>query len=156
MSEQTPTSFENHAEPDLGIVAKHVEAALVDIREELQVKNIGEDAVIVSTGRTFPDGDAVYLRVWALPNRPSTLVVSDGGVTYARVGENELATPDLALSIRYDMLKHLPVQDIGGQVVVYTKPNGLAEAIGLVADSCLFLDTAILAAAHLRPRPRTV
>lgn len=155
MAEQT-SSFEMHAEPDMTLVAKQVNAALVDMRDELVVRDIGQEAVTVTTGRTFPDGDRVYLRVWTLPNRKDTFVVSDGGVTYARVGMNETETPDLALSIRYDMLKHLPVQDIGGQIVVYTRANGLAEAIGLVADSCIFLDTAVLVATHMRPRPSAI
>lgn len=139
----------------MDLVRKHVEAALVDMRESLDVDGVHSDGVTVATGRVFPNGDPVRLRVWALPSRPNSLVVSDGGLTYVRVAENDLASPDLALSVRYDMLRNLPVQDIAGQVVVYTRPSGLAEALGMVADACLFLDTAILVAAHMRPRPQT-
>lgn len=128
-----------------------VNAALPDMRSEIKVLRTVNYAVVVDTGRRFSDGTPVTVRVWVPPSVRSVVAVGDGGATFTRVGMYGDA-PDYVLSVRREMLEHLPVQDIRGQVVTTAKASQAAEAIALLADSCVALDVAVIVANHLRPR----
>lgn len=109
-------------------------------------------AVVLDTGRNFYDGTPVTARLWIPTEGKSMVVVGDGGQTYARLGEAANSAPDYAISVRNEILEHLPVQDILGQVAIMAKVGQASEAISILADSCIALDVAVIAANHLRPK----
>lgn len=130
---------------------KLVRAALDDVQSEICVLRVVDHAVVVDTGRRFSDGTPVTARVWVPPAAQMMVAVGDGGATYTRVGMFSNA-PDYVLSVRRELMEHLPVQDIRGQVVITAKSDRTAEAISLLADSCVALDVAVIVANHLRPK----
>lgn len=137
---KTPTS-------DIRAVAGN---AVIRMRGEMSVALSTDSVVTVNTGRSFPDGDPLRVRVWIPPEPGTTVAVGDGGVTYSRLGN--APTPDYALSVRRELLEELPVQEIRGQIVVLAPLRQVAEAITMLADSCLVLDAAVIVAKHMRPR----
>lgn len=131
--------------------SKAVNNAIKELQSSITVKRVTQDGVcIVFTGRCFADGTPVDVRVWIPESADNTVIIGDGGRTYSRLGEAEL--PMYALSVRNELLEHLPVQSLAGQVVVFAKESGVAEAINILTDSCLMLDTAVVVANHMRPK----
>ncbi|TXH09945.1 MAG: hypothetical protein E6R04_06680 [Spirochaetes bacterium] len=128
-----------------------VRTALNTVRSDISVLRVVDYAVVVDTGRRYSDGSPVTARVWIPPSTPAMVAVGDGGSTYTRVGMFGNA-PDYVLSVRRELMEHLPVRDIRGQVVITAKSTRTAEAISLLADSCVALDVAVIVANHLRPK----
>lgn len=46
----------------------------------------------------------------------------------------------------------MPVREIRGQIVIIAKMNQVADAVSMLADSCVALDVAVIVANHLRPK----
>lgn len=143
----THTSPQPQPLPDVGAV---VASALGRMRATMSVALRTEDTVVVNTGRCFPDGDPLRVRVWIPPSPGTTVAVGDGGATYARLGSTP--SPDYALSVRRELLEELPVMEVRGQIVVLAPLRQVSDAITLLADSCLVLDAAVIVAKHMRPR----
>lgn len=127
-----------------------VNAAISRMRGGISPALSTDTVVTLNTGRSFPDGDPLRVRVWIPPEPGTTVAVGDGGATYARLGHTP--TPDYALSVRRELLEELPVQEIRGQIVVLAPVRQVAEAINMLADSCLVLDAAVIVAKHMRPQ----
>lgn len=109
------------------------------------------DKVVIDSGRRYSDGEPVLVWVW-LPAYSNTLVgVGDGCLTFVRLADQTKA-PDYAMSVRAELLEHLPVRDAGGQIMMTTHIANTAEAISTLADSCVALDVAVIVANHLRPK----
>ena len=135
-------------------VTPTVESALAGIRDTLRVVRTVDYAVVVDTGRQFSDGEPVIVRVWMPTKNPNMLVIGDGGATYSRLGHQALEAPDYAMSVRNELLEHLPVQQIKGQIVVMSRLDKASEALTMLADCCLMLDVAVIIANHMRPQTR--
>lgn len=133
-------------------VTETVEKALAEVRDSLRIVRTVDYSVVIDTGRQFLDGTPVLVRAWTPTHSPDTLVFGDGGVTYVRLGELAEEAPDYALSVRRELLEHLPVQEIKGQIYVIAKTSQAAEALTMLADCCLMLDTAFIVANHMRPK----
>lgn len=133
-------------------VTETVEKALAKVRESLRIARTVDYSVVIDTGRQFSDGTPVMVRAWMPTSAKDTLVFGDGGITYVRLGELAETAPDYALSVRREMLEHLPVREIKGQIYVVSKLDQAAEAMTLLADCCLMLDVSVIVANHLRPK----
>lgn len=135
-------------------VTDTVENALTTVRDSLRIVRTVDYSVVIDTGRQFSDGEPVVVRAWMPTNNKESLVFGDGGATYVRLGEQATEAPDYALSVRRELLEHLPVREIKGQIYVMSKLRDAAEAMTLLADSLLMLDVAVIVANHLRPKIR--
>lgn len=125
--------------------------AVKRVQDRFRVLRVVGYAVVIDTGRNFYDGTPITARLWVPPKSPKTVVVGDGGQTLARIGENGCA-PAYAMSVRRELLDELPVQDMMGQVAVMAPANKAAEALSVLADSCIALDVAVIVAKHHRPK----
>lgn len=129
-----------------------MDEALESLRERIVIDRVVDYAVVVNTGREFSDGAPVFARIWVPPNQDTHVAVGDGGQTYARLGERSVDAPDYALSVRRELLEYMPVREIRGQIVIIAKMNQVADAVSMLADSCVALDVAVIVANHLRPK----
>lgn len=129
-----------------------IEPALRSLNAQARVLRSLHGDMVVDTGRRYPDGSAVVVRVSA-PRNPGCIVkVTDAGMTLARIGLQPDAPGEHALSVRRDLLAQLSVQEHQGAIMVTSGEAGAGEAIGLLADACLILEAAGIVAKHLRPR----
>jgi len=118
---------------------------------DITVSSVVGNRVNVNTGRYFHDGEPLKVSLWVSRNPYKLAVaVSDNGLTFSRLGS--FHAPDYALSVRAEILKELPVQSIVGNIVLYTPPDKVGEAINMLADACLVLDAASIVARHMRPK----
>lgn len=116
-----------------------------------RVLRVIDYAVVLDTGRNFYDGTPITARLWVPPKSPHIVIVGDGGQTLSRIGEISNA-PAYAMSIRQELLEELPVQDVMGQVAVMSPSGKAAEALSILADSCIALDVSVIIAKHLRQK----
>lgn len=129
-----------------------IDDALYSLGTRARVLRSLHGELVVNSGRQYMDGAPVVVRV-SVPSNPGCIVkITDAGVTLARVGIQTEAPGEHALSVRRDLLAHLSVQEHQGAVMITATPNRAGEALGLLADACITLDTAALVAKHLRFR----
>lgn len=128
-----------------------VDDAMQESRDQMKIERTLAEHIVVDSGRRYSDGDPVLVWVW-LPAYSNTMVaVGDGCLTFVRLA-GQTTTPDHAISIREELLEHLPVRNAGGQIMMTTHIANTAEAIATLADSCVALDVAVIVANHLRPK----
>jgi hypothetical protein len=128
-----------------------VDDALLESREMVRVERKVPGQVVIDSGRRFSDGEPVLVRVWLPTSSNTTIAVGDGCLTFARLA-GMTATPDYAMAVREELLEHLPVRYVGGQIILTTHISRTHEAIATMADSCLAIDVAVIVANHLRPK----
>ena len=143
------------AERECVKVTDIIDDALRTLRGQAKVLRSLHGDLVVDTGRRYPDGAPVVVRVSVPPNPGVIAKVTDAGATFTRTGLHcgqDGVPSEHALSVRRELLTHLSVQEHQGSVLVTTAVSRTGEAIGLLADACLTLDAAAIAARHLRSR----
>jgi hypothetical protein len=128
-----------------------IDEALASVRESVRSQRSHDPrTVIVSSGRYFSDGDAVEVLV-RTSDDGLRVVVSDGGMTMARRSlygiESFAKTAD---NMWKEILADFGVESFADRVFHRGPVQMMPHLIGLVADTCIALDSVRLLSENVR------